>query len=344
MSEEKMNQITITCPHCNAQLEAPAEWSGLTVECPACHKNFTVQPAVQPLAVPTPVPTPEKTLSSPGRPCPYCGGLIKESAKLCKHCKKDLTQHQPEEEKKFIFICPECDTPAELPESMQGKEYECTSCCETTIATPAEERKCPKCGGSVKIKATVCKHCKTPLQALLIPGKKIVLQPARQNTAPKLSAAYNTMPASPQGVLTPQILANKSFNGLLLWNLLFPGAGHIYLGMTKLGIIFALLFILSVIVFGGLSLLLGLFGIGITVTYAFIAGDSFNIMTALYAGESVSTSVPRAKAKQYLELLPPEIKKNNKTCSILLLICLLLGLHVPGILGWICFIVGICAR
>ena len=49
---------------------------------------------------------------------------------------------------------------------MKGQQYECKNCCETSVAQPAEERKCPLCGEKIKIKAAVCKHCKQPVKPL----------------------------------------------------------------------------------------------------------------------------------------------------------------------------------
>ena len=75
-------------------------------------------------------------------------------------------------EETFIFICPECDTVAELPEVLKNKEYECRCCCETSIARETVERNCPFCGEKIKIKATVCKHCKQKVQPITPVSKK----------------------------------------------------------------------------------------------------------------------------------------------------------------------------
>lgn len=66
----------------------------------------------------------------------------------------------------FTFICPECDTVADLPYSAKGQKYTCKECCETTIAEPAVDRKCPHCGEKIKIKAEICKYCKKTVKPL----------------------------------------------------------------------------------------------------------------------------------------------------------------------------------
>ena len=142
--------FTFICPACEAVAELPAALLGKKYECQKCFEESIAQATTE-------------------RQCPICGQTIKYHAAICKFCKTDLTKLPPEtgkakpaEEEKFIFICPECDSVAELPLSMKGRNYECKMCCESTVAEPAEERKCPSCGEKIKIKATVCKHCKKP--------------------------------------------------------------------------------------------------------------------------------------------------------------------------------------
>lgn len=145
-------KFTFVCPACGSVEELSTELLGTNYECQACfEKNIAT--------------------ATTERLCPFCGETVKYHAVICKYCKKDLSKVPPSTpliEKFFIFICPECDTVAELPESMLGKKYECTSCCESSIAKEAEERKCPACGEKIKIKATVCKHCKKSLKPLVV--------------------------------------------------------------------------------------------------------------------------------------------------------------------------------
>ena len=141
---EKEGSFTFVCPSCGSVEELPYKLLGTAYECQSCFEKRTAAATTE-------------------RDCPFCGKTVKNHAKICKHCKQDLSNvpsSTPLQEKLFIFICPECDTIAELPESMIGEKYECKSCCESSVATEAIERKCPYCGEMIKIKATICKHCK----------------------------------------------------------------------------------------------------------------------------------------------------------------------------------------
>ena len=147
---EKEGSFTFVCPSCGSVEELSSELLGTDYECQACFEKHTATATTE-------------------RNCPFCGKTVKYHAKICKYCKSDLSKvplSTPQQEKFFIFICPECDTVAELPESMIGEKYECNSCCETSIVKEAEERKCPSCGEKIKIKATICKHCKANIKPL----------------------------------------------------------------------------------------------------------------------------------------------------------------------------------
>ena len=191
-----MAEFNTKCPHCSTELQAQEEWIGMEVECPVCQKNFTVQSQA---SAPMPAelgnsrtftfvcPSCDAVAELPAsllgrkyecrmcfeehiaqatteRQCPVCGRTIKYHAAVCKFCKADLTKapppSAPKPEETFVFICPECDMVEILPVSMKGKQYECKTCCETSVAEPAEERKCPYCGEKIKIKASICKYCK----------------------------------------------------------------------------------------------------------------------------------------------------------------------------------------
>ena len=168
-----MPLITTKCPHCNAELDAQENWVGMEVECPACQKSFTVEKNIPPKLELQPIQTNVQQSSENTKNCPFCGGVIKEKAIFCKHCKADLNKNDVSEksiESSFIFICSECNTAVELPESMKGKEYECQGCCETSIAKETLERDCPLCGEKIKIKATLCKHCRQQVTPLLNHG------------------------------------------------------------------------------------------------------------------------------------------------------------------------------
>ena len=163
-----MSNFTTTCPHCNGKLETRSEWLGLELICPLCNKSFVLENDIQP-EVPV----------AAEKDCPKCGEKINLQATRCKFCKSDLTLSSPETAaempvQKFTFICSECGTVAELPEALNGKEYECLSCCETVIALPATERPCPFCGEKIKIKAMVCKYCRKNVPALAAMNKPVI--------------------------------------------------------------------------------------------------------------------------------------------------------------------------
>ena len=189
-----MAAFEMKCPHCGTAAEVQSEWIGMEVECSICKKNFTVEkkPELPQMSLP-----PKKQTASAGgaenqsaafeMKCPHCSTAAEVQSEWigmeveCPLCKKTFTVEKkpaapkhsitlPKEAARvkpatqspatFTFICPECDTSAELPIELKGQKYECKSCCETHIALPAEDRNCPFCGKKIKIKATICKHCK----------------------------------------------------------------------------------------------------------------------------------------------------------------------------------------
>ena len=198
------------CPHCNAELDAQEDWVGMEVECPACQKSFTVEKNIPAKLELQPIQTNVQQPSENTKNCPFCGGVVKEKAIFCKHCKTDLNKNDVSDksmESSFIFICSECNTAVELPESMKGKEYECQGCCETAIAKETSERDCPWCGEKIKIKATLCKHCRQQLTPLFNHGvpasggtenKSLpILSPANQNSSDSSSTKGDNNTSSP---------------------------------------------------------------------------------------------------------------------------------------------------
>ena len=198
-----MAEFITKCPHCNSELQVQDEWIGMEVECPQCRKIFAINNsfAQTETAEPAVVITPD--VAAGEKQCPFCGGVIKEQAVFCRHCKTNLNQTNAPQEQNFIFICPECETVVELPESLKDKQYECSRCCETSIAKETVDRNCPFCGEKIKIKATVCKHCKqkiTPITSAVKKENKNVLQkstlPVNRNVSDCFQKlAPKTMPA-----------------------------------------------------------------------------------------------------------------------------------------------------
>lgn len=132
-----MAEFITKCPQCSTDLQAQDEWIGMEVECPQCNAVFEI---ISPFAA-----IPDIT---------QCG---------------EHTVAETEKEGSFTFVCPSCGSVEELPYKLLGTAYECKSCCESSVATEAIERKCPYCGEMIKIKATICKHCKQkikPIEAL----------------------------------------------------------------------------------------------------------------------------------------------------------------------------------
>ena len=179
-----MAEFITKCSHCNAELQAQDELVGMGMRCPECQKTFTVKKNIPSIPETQFVQTNIQQSAEDTKNCPLCGGVINAKAVFCKHCKSNLNKTAVSEtvaDSYFIFICPECNTAAELPESMKEKEYECSCCCETSIAREALERDCPFCGEKIKIKATICKHCKQNVKPLL--KKEITPLPAGKGSS-----------------------------------------------------------------------------------------------------------------------------------------------------------------
>lgn len=373
-----MAQMETVCPHCNNMLTVENEWIGVNVECPICKQKFVISTVHAQGFTP-----PENVLKPAGTfhfICPSCNGEADLPATLkgmmyecqfCfdKHVAQESKSVEPpttpavqevvEQEKTFIFVCPECGTVAELPESDKDKEYECKSCFETVVAKEALERPCPHCNGVIKAKATICKHCKASVPPLVPQnkdngGKNIfsglfknnsaaaapsrpALQPAVQPIRPAYGTTDNVM-------LSPASGAEKSWVLLTLCNLVFPGVGQIYLGNVKKGIIAGLIFIPITVAVCLISAFVPAAGqfIGRLVfimAYGAIAGESFATLQFLQMGCPVEKdkwisrkNFPKAST------LPPELKKKTMISFCVLIAALLLGLNLIGILTWIILI------
>ena len=161
-----MASFIFSCPQCGRPMEVQEEWIGMEAKCPHCGQRITIE---RPGGAPDPAAVRPETQEE--KQCPFCGRMIKKGAVFCKYCKRDLSgvsggTVQSEPEKTFPYICPDCETFAELPLSMEGREYECKACAESHIATPATGRKCPYCGEEIKIRATVCRYCRKQVPPL----------------------------------------------------------------------------------------------------------------------------------------------------------------------------------
>jgi DNA-directed RNA polymerase subunit RPC12/RpoP len=107
--------ITIVCPECGKEIQAPASFAGKKVRCKGCGHVFGARPATPPGAVarssaPKPQPAPKAVTNSPPKPvaddddegdgnpygvndtdtsarCPECANLMEsDDAIICLHC------------------------------------------------------------------------------------------------------------------------------------------------------------------------------------------------------------------------------------------------------------------
>lgn len=373
-----MEQIQVQCPHCGITLAAQKNSSGQLVECAGCHNSFTVPAQTSPVKI-TEQMSPKKTFTfvcpacggsevlpenllgkdyecqkcfetscataATERPCPFCGKSIKYHASICKYCRMDL-HNAPQKllksqtpEETFLFICPECDSVRVLPGALLGKEYECPSCCEISTAVPAEERKCSWCGEKIKVKATVCKHCRKPVAPLL--NKK-------SDFPASVPEAVFTVSPAPQNSSGTIFHPEKRMSLLVIFNILFPGAGHIYLGQTLKGVVLAVLYLIWMFIMGlvltsvcrssGFSFLARM---ALLPPYAFIIGDSFFIlnkfMLGIPAGEWEFSSLKVRKEMD--KTISGEIKTRNMKALTVSIAALLIGLNGPTVLALICLFI-----
>ena len=167
-----MAEFVAKCPYCNTALILQDEWVGMKAQCFQCKNKFVV------------VKPNEKTENSK-----VCGAV-------------ELPTPDNEESDTFSFVCSQCGTMATLPASLNGKIYECSACCEKSIAEPAYERKCPLCNGVIKFNATVCKHCKHVISLSKSGGQPNCppLRPEVVSNAQNIYHSVTPLPVSDNGV------------------------------------------------------------------------------------------------------------------------------------------------
>ena len=330
--------FTFVCPSCNAVAELPNSQLGQQYECQMCFETAVAQATTE-------------------KQCPYCGQTVKYHATVCKFCKADLTKappSAPKQEETFVFICPECDTVEFLPMSMKGQQYECKKCCETSVAEPAEERKCPHCGEKIKIKAAICKHCKKNVKPLTPSsaggGASQMLAGLKQRGSQLFGGSSNpqTDPL-PESCLSPA--GEKTLTKTTLWSLVWPGAGQIYLGQVGKGIAIIAGFTVFLIALGAFGaavppsvfkLLRFVIRIVFYIVIGWITGDAFAVLNKLQLGEPVGKwefITPKTVKKR--GELPEDMYRAQKKATILFVICVVLGLTGPGLLSWVAFFMSI---
>lgn len=92
-----MADIKFNCPGCRQSLEAPPDMAGQLIDCPSCKISIEIpqaralerQPPLRAYTSPGPSAAlaPQHSLTK----CPYCAEMIQREARICKHCKANLT-------------------------------------------------------------------------------------------------------------------------------------------------------------------------------------------------------------------------------------------------------------
>ena len=129
-------------------------------------------------------------------------------------------------------------------------------------------------------------------------------------------------------MITPEFAKDKTWIGLVLWQLLWPGVGQIYLGQKNKGITYAALVLPLLIVSGLLSFVPG---IGILLgrvvflsSCGIIIGESFAALAMLQMGGSVIRDkwIPRAQQRHIIASMPSDLKsKWIKALAIVIFAC-----------------------
>lgn len=221
--------------------------------------------------------------------CPDCGKEVKD-AKFCSNCGSRL----PEDEKVVIPIEEEI---AEEPVVKETDEEEASEV-EEIIDEPVEEsvieeqvpeeiiedkksKFCPNCGTEVVDGTAFCPQCGFKFVQNENPQTKFC-----QNCGKKIDVNAEICPHC--GVRVANFRSSEEKNVLLaaILSFLFPGLGHLYLGLTKKGISFIIAYIVS----GILALILiGLILMIIVWLWALI--DSIKSTESINRGEFVEDSL-----------------------------------------------------
>jgi len=82
--------MRVECPGCSGLLEVDDEFAGRVVACPHCSAQMQA-PARTVVEAPPPQSYPEPT-----KQCPFCGETILRVARKCKHCREEITEAAPD--------------------------------------------------------------------------------------------------------------------------------------------------------------------------------------------------------------------------------------------------------
>ena len=230
----------------------------------------------------------------------------------------------------FETTCPHCGTALSAEDDWIGTEVECPVC--KKIFVIARPRAIRKFGGNV----SSFKQFNAGNPAIGMPPPFTTMNPQAQ---------------FPQGaMLTPASAGNKTWTALVLWHMLWPGLGHVYLGEKNKGIKYAVFVLVMMIA----SCLLALIpGIGALIgriiflcSCGIIIGESFVTLAALQMGGAVDRDqwIPRSRQKEIISSMPAELKGKWIKALAAVIAALLLGLTGPGILGWIAVIAMFACR
>ena len=81
---------TANCPQCGNAMDIPSQYIGREIKCVHCGSSFITTMGPTPSGIKSPS-TASKNASGATKQCPYCAGLIQKNARICKHCKADLS-------------------------------------------------------------------------------------------------------------------------------------------------------------------------------------------------------------------------------------------------------------
>jgi hypothetical protein len=160
------------------------------------------------------------------RPCPHCGGAIKIAAKICKHCREEISDEQ-------ALSMTENPLAAALPASAvapaaRPKLLSCEACAGPVSAAAKvcprcghPVRACSACGQSMQIEASTCGACGHP-QTSRREEPRVAPKDTIQSSVPVKSAekiGSVAIPASPPVDKAKAIPAPEAHMGqiIMMW-------------------------------------------------------------------------------------------------------------------------------
>ncbi|MBQ4479847.1 MAG: hypothetical protein II943_04325 [Victivallales bacterium] len=191
------------CPYCQQAMNCEDAWDGLKAQCPQCGKDTILRKQ------PVPMPSAGGCLPSTQPVAAPSGGASMPQAPA-------QPVNEVPSEPDFLFICPECGSPAILPADKQGKNYTCQFCSEDVIALPSSTRKCPSCGETIKIAAAICKYCHKPVPPVMPQSPTATQNVASPGSGPSVDPAGNAGSAWNGGMAASLALPTLPINNIYL--------------------------------------------------------------------------------------------------------------------------------